>query len=422
MGQPRKWYKLDNCATIVPSSARGADTRVFRITCELKEDVDPALLQKALDRTVDSFPYLLSVLRKGFFWYYLDSRDIRPVVTEDALPACSPLYYEGRKNLLFRVNYYHRRINLEMFHVLSDGTGAFMFFRALVLGYLSLRYGLDLAGLPEEKSSETEKSSDAFRHYYERQTGLKQLKSMAGSKAYHLKGDRDENLLPHLVEGTVSAGLFREQAKQYGVSVGVLAASVYIAAVIDEMSVRDKSRHVVVVSVPVDLRRYFPSETTRNFFGVINVAYPPDHFDGKLESILQEVKGSFDDQLSQEKISQVMNSYEELEHNVAIKMVPLVLKDIATGYLNRMATKGVTSTLSNLGRIDMPEEAVPYIDKFSAFMTAPSEQICIATFQDRMVFGEVSAFTTHEIMLHFFRRLTEMGIPVELATNDYQEL
>jgi hypothetical protein len=81
----------------------------------------------------------------------------------------------------------------------------------------------------------------------------------------------------------------------------------------------------------------------------------------------------------------------------------------------------VTSTLSNLGRIDMPEEAVPYIDKFSAFMTAPSEQICIATFQDRMVFGEVSAFTTHEIMLHFFRRLTEMGIPVELATNDYQE-
>ena len=99
-----------------------------------------------------------------------------------------------------------------------------------------------------------------------------------------------------------------------------------------------------------------------------------------------------------------------------------LMKDIATGYLNRMAAKGVTSTLSNLGRIDMPEEAVPYIDKFSAFMTAPSEQICIATFQDRMVFGEVSAFTTHEIMLHFFRRLTEMGIPVELATNDYQEL
>ena len=36
-----KWYQLDNAAKIVPSTTGGADTRVFRITCELKEDVDP---------------------------------------------------------------------------------------------------------------------------------------------------------------------------------------------------------------------------------------------------------------------------------------------------------------------------------------------------------------------------------------------
>ena len=114
-----------------------------------------------------------------------------------------------------------------------------------------------------------------------------------------------------------------------------------------------------------------------------------------------------------------MNSYAALEHNIAIQMVPLFLKDLAIWGLNNRAKNGVTSTMSNLGNSEMPEETVPYIDRFCAFMTAPSEQICVSSFQDRMVFGEVTAYTTHEVMLHFFRRLSAMGIPVELASNDY---
>ena len=47
-----KWYKLDNAAIIVPCSAHGFDTRVFRIVCELKEPVDPTVLQHALEDTV----------------------------------------------------------------------------------------------------------------------------------------------------------------------------------------------------------------------------------------------------------------------------------------------------------------------------------------------------------------------------------
>ena len=91
-----KWYELDNAAKIVPSTAKGADTRVFRITCELKEDVDGALLQQALDRTVPDFPHFASVLRKGLFWYYLDSSNIRAVVQPENKPPCSAIYFDGR--------------------------------------------------------------------------------------------------------------------------------------------------------------------------------------------------------------------------------------------------------------------------------------------------------------------------------------
>ena len=135
--------------------------------------------------------------------------------------------------------------------------------------------------------------------------------------------------------------------------------------------------------------------------------------------LVEEVKSSFQCQLSQDRILQTMNSYAALEHNIAIKMVPLFIKDLAIWGLNSRAKSGVTSTMSNLGNIEMPLQTVPYIDRFCAFMTAPSEQICISSFQDKMVFGEVTAYTTHEVMLHFFRRLADMDIPVELASNDY---
>ena len=107
-----KWYELDNNAKIVPSTTKGSDTRVFRITCELKEEVNGELLQQALDRTVADFPHFASVLRKGLFWYYLDSSNIRAVVQPENKPPCAAIDADGRRKLLNRVSYYRRRIKL----------------------------------------------------------------------------------------------------------------------------------------------------------------------------------------------------------------------------------------------------------------------------------------------------------------------
>ena len=52
-------------------------------------------------------------------------------------------------------------------------------------------------------------------------------------------------------------------------------------------------------------------------------------------------------------------------------------------------------------------------------MAAPSQQVCISSFGDRMVFGEVSPYSTHDAMLYFFRRLVSLGVDVELASNDH---
>ena len=184
------------------------------------------------------------------------------------------------------------------------------------------------------------------------------------------------------------------------------------------MSAREK-KYPVVISVPVNLRQYFPSETTRNFFGVINVSYNAAGYDGTLESILPAVRRCFDEQLSRDRILATMNSYSGLENNPAIRFVPLFIKDLAVQGFSAAARRGTTATVSNLGRIRMPEALDPYIDKFSAFMATPNMQICICSYGDKMVFGASSAFSEHSVMLNFFRRLTALGISTELATNDY---
>lgn len=416
-----KWYELDNAAIIIPGSVRGSDTRVFRITCELKEDVDPDILQKALDQVLPEFSYLNCALRKGLFWYYLDSIPESAKVGKDHLPALSPLYFPGRYSLLYRVTYYGRRINLEMFHVLADGTGAFVFFRSLVTEYLSLRHGITVTRDVTETSSGEEKSSDAFSQYYRREKKSSQLRQMTSTRAYQVKGEHDPNQQNHLIEGIVSAGQFVDLAHQYHTTVGVLITALVIDAIVKGMSVHDRAKKPVVISVPVNLRRFFPSETIRNFFGVINVRYDASGYDGKLEPVIAVVKQSFAEQLVPEKISQTMNSYSALAGNFAVKLIPNLLKEPGLKFFTSLTKSGVTGSVSNLERIRMPEEIAGYIDHFAAFMSAIRFQITIASYGDKLVFGSAGSDLDHRMMLQFYRTLTKLGLSVTIATNDYNE-
>lgn len=415
-----KWYKLDNAAKMIPSTTRGADTRVFRLVCELKEEVDPNLLQRALEEALQEFPHFRSVLRKGLFWYYLDQSRETVSVQKENSPVCSSIYLPGRRNILFRVLYFKRRISLEAFHVLADGTGAFMFFRTMISSYLVHRYQLDPLFIVHEEASAKEKSADAFGHFYGENTRAAQLSEMTTKRAYQLRAERDPDMRVHCVEGTVSAQKFLEVARSYQTTAGVLSTSLFIEAVLDEMKKRDQ-RYPVVISVPVNLRQFFHSATSRNFFGVINISYSAKDYDGTLESVIGPVKREFSRQLTQENIQNTMNSYAALEHNLAIRSVPLFIKDFVIQRYAYFAKKGTTATMSNLGVIPMPEELQPYIHKFSAFMTARNLQVCVSSYGDHMVFGAASGFSEHTLMLHFFRRLTKLGIEVEVATNDYDD-
>ena len=428
MAAERGWYKLDNAAKIIPFSVEGADTRVMRLTCELTEPVDPELLQQALDETLPEFPYMRCCMRRGIFWYYLDTWREKAVVREEDLPALSALYMPGHKNLLIRVIYFEKRLSVEIFHVLSDGTGGFIFLVHLLTHYLSEKYGLDYSSLAQNISSITQREEDAFSQFYEGRRELKKhnrkpvhrnfIKEMFPRKAYQIHGEYDMDMRQHLLEGTVPTKDLLETARDWKTTIGVLVVSIYVEAMIAQMSVREM-RRPIVVSVPVNLRQYFPSATTRNFFGAIQVTYEPSLYNGTLESVIKEIDREFRESLVEDKIFDTMNSYAALEHNYALKMVPLFVKYPALRYFNYSMKKGVSTSVSNVGKVELPEEMKPYVESFCGYMSGRTAFMCLTSYKDNTVFGITSCFTRHEVFMQFFRRLTELGIPVELATNDY---
>ena len=136
----KNWVRLDNASNIFLAAMSRKDTKVFRFSAELSETIDPDILQQALNKVYDQYLLYHSVLRRGLFWYYLEESDLRPIVQLDTNPSCEALYHFDKRELLFRVIYWKKRISIEVFHVLSDGTGALWFLQDLLKEYILLNY------------------------------------------------------------------------------------------------------------------------------------------------------------------------------------------------------------------------------------------------------------------------------------------
>lgn len=132
----RTWVRLDNASNIFLAARSETDPKVFRISADVDHPVNPARLQSALDQTYEHYPLYHAVMRSGVFWSYMQDSDLRPIVEPETQHTCAPIYREDRRSLLFRVVYHRTRISLEIFHALSDGTGALWFLSDLLVAYL----------------------------------------------------------------------------------------------------------------------------------------------------------------------------------------------------------------------------------------------------------------------------------------------
>ena len=418
--KPADWSRLDNAAKIFPPTSNKQDTKVFRFCCQLNEWVDRETLQLATERTLESFPIFRSVLKHGLFWYYLEKTELVPIAEPEYRPPCGPIYDPNSRNLLFEVTCYRDRINLEVYHSLTDGTGALQFLKTLVCNYLAIKYPQtrqDLLPEIEYDASATDRDEDSFSKYY---NPHHQAKRTRGRKSAQLKGLRVPEGRIRIIEGIMPVREVLQLAKSYQTTLTVLLTSMMLIAFAEEIPLRKRKRPVVL-DVPVNLRNYFHSDTARNFFGVIKVGYNFSEGPGTLEDVIRQVREEFARELTADQLGARMAALSKAEHNYVARVVPLVLKDIILRTADRINEAYMAGSISNIGKIEMPQAAQPYVRRFDVFVSTEKLQACVCSYGSELTVSFTSAFRSTNVQKNFFRQLTAAGIPVEIQSNKMED-
>lgn len=410
------WYKVDNAGKIFPAVSNEARSSVFRLTFYLNDIIDPALLAQAVNEVLPRFEPFAVELKKGFFWYYL-SRNQKPlIVKEEPEIMCKYVPWSKNNGYLLNVYYYKNKIVLETFHSLSDGTGAMEFLKSITYRYLTLNghplehEGMILSQVPNSK----QEALDMFCHSYDN----KPKKKLQEEPAYHMKGEKFPNAFSMCVRIKAPTTQLLDLARKKEVTLseyvtGLLAYSIYHTHVDCQ-----KSKKPIKMFIPVNLRRFFPSSTIRNFSLYIKATFPTQK-DWTLDEMLKETKQQFADQLNQDDLHQRINSNVGIEQNLLIRLLPLALKNLAfkLGY-HYLAEDINTYSISNLGTIKLPESMQPHVQgvEFSIGGT----NMGIVSYNDKTCLTMNTQIKDLSIIQAFIKTLTSEGIDVSIDTN-YRE-
>lgn len=374
----------------------------------MNEPVDPEILQRALDRMVSQYPNLSTVLRRGVFWYYLERTNRRARVVPEHTPPCAQLYQDSRSSL-FEVSYWNNKINFDVFHVVADGAGAIEMLQTLVTEYVTEAHKLGIERKP--KAALDERMEDGFQKYYKTETSS--TGTAQKMHAYRLP-HRGKELF--VFEGVCEVKDVLLVAHEYETTLTVYLAAVLFQAIYGGMYVRDRKKPVVV-TVPVDLRSYFPSHTARNFFSIIRASYDFSERTGAFADIIEQTAAVFQRELTAENLAARLNSLAALEHNFLLRPIPLFLKYPALFVSGKLSDFGETAVLSNIGRFQLPEEVQPYVKGFGVFVGTDALQLCTCSYNGRLHLGFTTTMRDPAVIRRFCNRLTADGIQLEIRSN-----
>lgn len=417
-----KWYRLDNAAKVFPSVASTKNTSVYRISVLMTETVDKTLLQKSVEHIMPRFPMLFVQLRRGVFWNYFDANSQTFIVEEESSDPCRTIHPKVNNGYMMRIFYFNKRISLEMFHSLTDGVGALEFLKSLLYYYMTFS-GHTIN--PEDKvllvddGLQVNDYEDSFSHFYDAQPGGLPKQE----KAYRIRGTRFENYGTNVITGTMNTSALHAVAKANNSTITAYLVALLIVSICKTRIKYGWHRRPVVVSVPVNLRRVFPSKTLRNFFGVVNVDARPSK-DISMESILGHINESLKEKTQRENLVKVIVSNLKYETNVFAKGVPLFFKEafIGIGYCLFSEIKK-TISLSNLGNLALPADMAPMIEQVDTllYLTKRSPINCgVCAVNDRISISFTRTIEETDIIQYFFSYLAEHdGLDITVHSNDW---
>jgi hypothetical protein len=412
-------FRLDNAAKIFPAIHNKRQSTIFRVSASIDRPVNIHILDQALKAMLVRCPYYKVHLRRGLFWYYLESSDTEPRVEAESRYPCLYIPYKKPGILPFRIIAYRNRISFEVAHFITDGTGALWFLNGLLLEYLRRRgETIEHEGTLIDCRDPVDPAEfeDSFSKHYER--GVPPAKQIP--PALQLRGKAEPPPVFHVTEGSMDSGELKREASRYGATIGEFITALQIDVSREMMEGRKLKPKPIRISVPIDLRRFFSSRTLRNFALAVEPGIDPRLGNFTFEDIVGKVHHFMKMELDHKMIRRQFTRNIEGERNPFIRITPLFLKDRMLKYFyNIFGRRVFTISFSNLGRISTPSDLQKFVTGYD-FLPPPLEASIGTTaiaYKGCTHIFITSTIRDRDFERRFFTRLRQMDIHVSIKTN-----
>ena len=342
-----RWMRTDTASIMFSALTTKKWGRTFRFSAEMDSPVDPAALENAARDVVPCYPTLRSSLHRGFFWTYQTVTDsmpeIRPEADRPLLPITSR--YKGTPD--FRLVYNGNTVSLESAHTVGDGKGIMRLFEEILSRYVYLQSGGKDPYTPF--ISETESAENAFDTYYKKDGQRDTLRSQ---KAFHFRESYEPDFIRLLFAETDEAKILELAHAQK------MTVTEYLRAVLILGVIRAAGKPInapVTIAVPVNLRRFFPTKSLRNFSIQTYITFAPQgRTDWTLQEICDATYGQLKDMLTRDRLQLTLNKFGMLKYHPVLRAVPYAIKRPVLVKSQNDSHASITTIFTNLGERPLP--------------------------------------------------------------------
>ena len=418
-----RWMRLDNAAKIYPAARRQNWSNVFRLSATLFEEVDTEVLRAALDVTVRRFPSIAARLRKGVFWYYLEQVSSAPEIMEDKSYPLVRMSNRETSKCAFRVLVYKKRIAVEYFHSLTDGTGALIFLKTLVAEYLEQKHSIKIPATDGVLARLDEPSEEEMEDSFLRYAGSVGA-SRGESDAWNMRGTVEPAGFLHLTCFKIPTEEVIAAAHKYKVSLTAFLSAVIMHALQTLQAERvpvQKKRKSIKVLIPVNLRKIFPSKTLRNFAFYTTPEIETRLGEYSFEEICKIVSHHMGLDVTAKQMCKKITTNVDSERAFIIKIAPLAIKNIVMRLVfDAVGERKSCLSISNLGAVTLPDGMAQYVERMDFILgtqaTAPYN--CgVVSYNGMLYINFIRDIREPLLESRFHSVLRDMGIVAEVESN-----
>ena len=408
----KKRRNIDNTAKIF-SLDFIKNANVFRFSVVLKDKVKKEVLKEAVNRSLESHSSFKVKLKSGLFWDYFEYNDKDFLVKKTSRRSFNRFNYYKNNGYLIKVRYYKNMINIDFFHLLTDGAGATNFVKSIICNYLDIKNDTDYN--KNEKKYEVSYQDEFLKNYD------KSYKESNSLKNVYLFPDKIKRGVNNTYHYTVNVDEIKKVSKAKGVTITEYLTALYIYSLY--LSMYDKkSKKEIALTIPIDIRKHFNVDTLSNFFVCMKIN--PRIYEKNLssfEEILDSVKEEFKTNFTESKIKAYLANEVRLGQHIGYRYVPAFIKKFFMGHFGEYFGASTTSTLSNVGIINIDDRYKKYIDNvYAIVMPGRIQKIkcTILSFEGKLNITMNSNIDDVKFEKTFYKLLKEDISNIEILNNN----